>query len=355
MKNRLEALRQSLPKRTAAIVVNPTNRLYFTGFASSAGTLFVTRELAVFFTDSRYIEAAKTAVSVCEVQETRGSAIDAIAALFRKSHCRKCLCETSFLTLAIAALYDKKIKLDINSGKLDDTILALRRIKSDDEVRKIKQAQRIAELAFAHILDFLAIGKTEREIARELDFFMLSNGADAISFDTIAVAGANSSKPHGVPGGYAVRAGDFVTMDFGAVVDGYHSDMTRTVAVGGIGDVQNRIYGIVLEAQTEALRVIRAGISCKAADAAARDVIEAAGFGEQFRHGTGHGVGLDIHEGVSLGSNSKDTLKAGEIVTVEPGIYLENKYGVRIEDMVLVTEDGCENLTTAPKNLIVIA
>ena len=191
-----------------------------------------------------------------------------------------------------------------------------------------------------------------------MDFFtfsiLLRNGAEALSFDTIAVSGKNSSMPHGVPTDKTVEDGDFITLDFGAVVDGYHSDMTRTVAVGYVTEEQERVYDTVLKAQQASLDVIRAGISCFDADKAARDIITDAGYGDYFGHGTGHGVGIEIHELPNLSPRSTAILEKGNIVTVEPGIYLPGKFGVRIEDMVFVTENGCKNLTSSQKSLIVL-
>ena len=183
---------------------------------------------------------------------------------------------------------------------------------------------------------------------------MLRNGAQAVSFETIAVSGKNSSMPHGVPSDKKIEKGDFITMDFGAVVDGYHSDMTRTVAVGSVSSKQAEVYETVLRAQNNCLEMLKAGVSCKNADASARDVIKNAGYGEFFGHGTGHGVGIEIHESPNLSPYSKATLETGNVVTVEPGIYIPDEFGVRIEDMVLITEDGFVNLTSCEKELIIL-
>ena len=196
--------------------------------------------------------------------------------------------------------------------------------------------------------------KTEKEIALELDYFMLRNGADALSFETIAVSGKNSSMPHGVPTDKKIEKGDFITMDYGAVCDFYHSDMTRTVAVGEVTSKQAEVYETVLKAQEEAFRVMKAGMVCKDVDKAARDVIVNAGYGEYFGHGLGHGVGVEIHELPSLNPTSDAVLREGHIVTNEPGIYLPGEFGVRIEDMALITADGYENLTVCEKKLIVL-
>ena len=221
-------------------------------------------------------------------------------------------------------------------------------------MKKIIKAQRIAEAAFEHILTFIKEGVTEKEVALELDYYMLSHGADGLSFETIAVSGKNSSKPHGVPSDKKIEKGDFVTMDFGAVVEGYHSDMTRTVAVGFVTDEQKNVYETVLKAQEAAQAAASSGVCCADVDKAARDVIENAGYGEYFNHSTGHGVGVEIHEYPRLSTVCKAILSVGNVVTDEPGIYIPEKFGVRIEDMLLITENGCENLTRAPKELIIL-
>ena len=183
---------------------------------------------------------------------------------------------------------------------------------------------------------------------------MLKNGAECVSFETIDVSGKNSSMPHGVPSGKKIETGDFITMDFGAVIDGYHSDMTRTVAVGEVSSKQARVYETVLAAQLKGLEALRPCLSCREADAAAREVVENAGFGDYFGHGTGHGVGIEIHEEPRLSPKSSRILEIGDVVTVEPGIYLPGEFGVRIEDMAIITENGCENLTKSPKKLIIL-
>lgn len=244
--------------------------------------------------------------------------------------------------------------IKITTVGTDKIIDSFRAVKSDEEIENICKAQRIAEAALKHILGFIKIGVTEKEIALELDHYMLSHGAEALSFETIAISGANTSKPHGVPTEKKIEDGDFVTMDYGAVVNGYHSDMTRTVAVGHVSDEQKKIYDIVLKAQLASLEILRSGLKRSDGDKAARDVITEAGYGEFFRHSTGHGVGIEIHEKPNLSPKSVTTLRAGNIVTVEPGIYIPGKFGVRIEDMALITENGCQNLTNAAKELVIL-
>ncbi len=340
---------------TAIIISSPENRRYFTGFPSSDGFLVITKNEAVFFTDSRYIEAAQNAENGFKSRLLTRVSIE-IANYLKERKIEKVLLEKERLTISEfeglkSAL--KGVKCS-PSNALEKKINALRAIKNKEEINSIKKAQRIAENAFSHILTFIKEGVTEKEIALELDFYMLSNGAEAVSFETIAVTGKKTSMPHGVPDDTVVKSGDFVTMDFGAVVNGYHSDMTRTVAVGEVSAEQRKVYEIVKKAQEKALEMLCSGVSCRDADAAARDVISAAGYGEYFGHGTGHGVGVEIHEMPNLSPRSESILKVNNVVTVEPGIYLSGKFGVRIEDMVRIKKNGCENFTKASKELIIL-
>ena len=339
----------------AALIVSPENRFYFTNFASSDGFLLVSADRAVFITDGRYIEAAHKTVKNCEVMlqsHTISQIKDVLTALGAKS----VAVEAERMTLKQYAEFARALDgIDVVcDGELDVVIEKIRSIKSKAQVEKIIKAQRIAEAAFEHILTFIKEGVTEKEVALELDYYMLSHGADGLSFETIAVSGKNSSKPHGVPSDKKIEKGDFVTMDFGAVVEGYHSDMTRTVAVGFVSDEQKNVYETVLKAQAAAQTAASSGVCCADVDKAARDVIENAGYGEYFNHSTGHGVGVEIHEYPRLSKLCKTALSVGNVVTDEPGIYIPEKFGVRIEDMLLITENGCENLTRAPKELIIL-
>ncbi len=338
----------------AILIHSPENRRYFTDFPSSDGYLVVTKNDAVLFMDSRYIEAAQK-TALCKARLVTKASIE-IKDYLKEKSILKAYTERERLTVSMADFF-KTAFLPCRvtpSKKLENKINELRMVKTTEEVEAIKQAQKIAEDAFKHILTFIKPGVTEKEIALELDFYMLSHGAEALSFETIAVAGKKTSMPHGVPDSNVVKKGDFVTMDFGAVYKGYHSDMTRTVAVGDASPEQREIYDIVLSAQKASLESLKKGVSCKDADSAARDIIKNAGYGDCFGHGTGHGVGVEIHELPNLSPRSDSVLEAGNIVTVEPGIYIPDKFGVRIEDMALITENGYENLTNAPKELIIL-
>lgn len=338
-----------------ALITSPENRFYFTGFPASDGFLLVSADRAVFITDGRYIEAAQNTITSCAVV-LQASVGTQLADIFAEMGVSKVAVETERISVADFAKYSDFLKPAdlVPDPLLDEMIRTLRMVKAPQEIEKIKAAQRIAEAAFDHILGFIAPGKTEKEIALELDFYMLSHGAQALSFETIAVSGKKSSMPHGVPDGNIVQNGDFITMDFGAVVDGYHSDMTRTVAVGAVSARQKEVYNTVLRAQEAVLAALKPGLSCREADKIARDVITQAGCGEYFTHSTGHGVGVEIHEFPNLSPRADSILEIGNVITDEPGIYLPGEFGVRIEDMALIMPDGCENLAQCPKELIIL-
>ncbi|MBQ7296503.1 MAG: aminopeptidase P family protein [Clostridia bacterium] len=354
MINKLKAYLKE--KNAAALIMSEENICYFTSFHSSNGYLVVTGEKAVFLTDSRYIEAAGNKIKTCdEIIETKGME-KTLKPFIQKLGVKTLMLESERVTVS---RYNEIKKIFsfcdiICDGELDNIINKIRMTKNADEVSKIVKAQRIAEMAFEHILGFITVGRTEKEVALELEYYMLRGGADALSFETIAVSGKNSSLPHGVPSDKKIESGDFVTMDFGAVTDFYHSDMTRTIAVGEVSSKQIDVYETVLSAQLKGLEAIKAGVPCRDVDAVARNIIADKGYGSFFGHGLGHGVGVEIHESPSLNPSSKAVLAEGHIVTVEPGIYLPGEFGVRIEDMALVTAGGCENLTTCEKKLIVL-
>lgn len=355
MMNKLQKKLAEFGADYSALIISPENRKYFTGFESSDGFLIVNSEKAVFITDGRYIEAAENTVKNAEVM-LLGKAYPQIAEILAEMNCRHLLVESSRMTVATynslkGVLKKATVSTDTT---LDSIINTIRSVKTPNEVEKIVKAQRIAENAFLHILNSIKVGVTEKELELELKFYMLRNGGEGLSFDTIVVSGKNSSMPHGVPTDKKIENGDFITMDFGTVIDGYHSDMTRTVAVGFATDKMKEVYSTVLAAQENCLKNIKAGIPCKSGDEFARSVIRDSGYGKYFSHSTGHGVGVEIHEFPNLAPASDSILQTGNIVTVEPGIYISGQFGVRIEDMAYITENGCENLTHAPKELIIL-
>ncbi|MCI8553912.1 MAG: aminopeptidase P family protein [Clostridiales bacterium] len=342
-----------------ALVVSGENRRYLTSFRSSAGAVLVLKEAAYFLTDFRYIEAAQRAVRGAECLRCRDWH-KAIRELLDRHGITRLHIEGKGTTLAERDTLTTALPhTELLEKELDGWLQELRLIKEPAELACIREAQRLTDEAFSHILSYIRPGRTEREVALELELYIRRAGAEGASFDFIAVSGVNSSLPHGEPGDKPLEPGDFLTMDFGAVVDGWHSDMTRTVALaspgGGIGAEQRRVYDTVLQAQQAALSALRAGLPCAEGDAAARRVIEAAGYGEYFGHATGHGVGIEIHEAPRLSSSAGSALlQEGIVVTVEPGIYLPGKFGVRIEDMAVITADGCDNLTGSTKELLIL-
>lgn len=355
IKERVNKVCSSLSSGEGAIITSEAGRRYLTGFPSSAGTVLLTPEKGYFLIDFRYIEKAREVVTSCEVilLEKR---FEQLKELLSRHDIKTVYIETERMDVASAKSHSQKLApVKISDEPLiDRTMNSLRAVKSEGELEYIRQAQELTDKTFTHILDFIKIGLTEREIALEMEFFMRKLGSEGVSFEFIVVSGSNSSLPHGVPTDKKIENGDFITMDFGAVVNGYRSDMTRTVAVGSVSDEQKKVYNTVLSAQKAALEAIKEGIIGKDADGIARKVIADAGYGKYFGHSLGHSVGLEIHEMPCCSPTDSTALKAGTIMTVEPGIYIPERFGVRIEDMVYVTAGGCINLTQSPKELIIL-
>ena len=352
---RVENIKRNLEKGEAFLVVAPHNRFYFTGFESTAGVVFITNEAAVLLIDFRYYEAAKAVVKSCEVvlSDRRDSEI---LELCEKYGVKKLYVEADETSIQrhktlSAALSGVEV---LSDDKFDRITEEMRMIKTEEELELMKKAQKLTDETFSYILGKIQPGKTEKEIMLDMEMFMRSRGSEGVAFDFIVVSGKNSSLPHGVPSDKVIEKGDFVTLDFGANVQGYLSDMTRTVAVGSVSDEQRRVYDIVLRAQEAALKEVKAGLVCRDVDKIARDIINGEGYEGCFGHGLGHSVGIKIHENPRFNTTDTTVLKPGMVMTVEPGIYLENRFGVRIEDYVYVTENGCINLTHSPKELIIL-
>ncbi len=339
---------------SAALILSEENILYFTGFSSSNGVLLVTGESASFFTDGRYIEAAQAQIKVCDDVLLLYSFDENVLPLLSDASIQSVLVEGERLSYSRVENLRKKLSLPLKTDALDAIISSIRSVKTKEQTDSIVRAQRIAEEALQTIRPKIRIGACERLLALELDYTMLRLGAQAVSFDTILISGKNTSMPHGVPTEKCIENGDFVTIDFGAVVDGYHSDMTRTFAVGEVSDRQRMIYETVLQAQLAGMEAVHPGKTCKEIDGVSRSVIEKAGFGTFFSHSLGHGVGVEIHEHPYLSQKSEEVLTVGNVITVEPGIYLPGEFGVRIEDMGIVTETGFLNFTKAPKKLEIL-
>lgn len=356
MTGRIERLRALLAgKADCALVTDDINRRYLTGMKSSAGYVLIFPEEAYLVIDFRYIEKAREIVKNCTVLQQEPGVLRQLGSLMQKHGAKTCALESMSLTLQRADTFRKIEGVEfLTDNTLSQALYDLRTVKEPEEIVKIKAAQQLAEEALEKLLQTLRAGMTEREVALELDFHMRSLGAEDLSFETIALTGAHTSMPHGVPDDRVIELNSFVLMDFGAVVDGYHSDMTRTVCVGTPTEEMREIYHIVRTAQNAGLAAARPGITGRELDAAARDIIRDAGYGDAFGHSLGHGVGLEIHEYPVAAPSREQILAPGNVVTVEPGIYLPGKFGIRIEDFVHITENGCENLTNIPNTLICV-
>lgn len=352
-------------KLDGVLVTSPANMRKCSGFRGE-GLVYLSKELKLVLTDSRYTVAAREECPLYEVVLYKNNLYESWISLLVErlgiGQVSKLSIgfEDEFMTVqaerTIKALFQKYELSGLTWVPLHKRLDRLRWIKSAQEIREIEQAEHIGDLAFAKIVqkleDVYGSGQTitEKQIAAWIEFYMKELGAENTSFDTIAASGIHSSMPHAIPTDQTPEDGDFLTMDFGCTVNGYCSDMTRTVVIGHASDEQKNIYDIVLRAQEAALAVIRPGIRGCEVDEAARKVIADAGYGDCFGHGLGHSVGLMIHERPCFSSKDETVLEPGMVITVEPGIYIEGAYGVRIEDLVVITEEGCRNLTHAPKD-----
>ena len=329
------------------------SRHYGAEFDIAEGAAIVTKKGCRYFTDSRYIESAENNLKGFEVLCVDGIGYfkrlnDAIA----EFEVTTLGYEENYLTVAELMGYEKNLNAKL--VPFNAKISGFRAVKESWELDNMRKAQAIADKAFAEVLPRIQVGMSELELQAELIYCMYRNGAHGLSFDPIVVSGPNSSMPHGVAGERKIVEGDFVTMDFGVLYNGYCSDMTRTVAVGFATEEMEKIYNTVLEAQLAGLAVTKAGVPGKDIDAAARKVITDAGYGAYFGHGYGHSLGLEIHESPSPNARNPEPMPEGAVASAEPGIYLPGKFGVRIEDCVIYTANGYENLCTSPKNLIII-
>lgn len=335
-----------------ALFIDGVNRMYVTGFPSTDGAALCLENETALVLDMRYAVSAesKRTEGVTVLRSESGIYADTAAYAVSKG-VKSLIIESTATTLYQLKQLEKAFE-GIKLIPVANICGEARQIKTAAEIACIKKAQSITDACFTHILGFIRRGMTEREVAAEMEYFMKKQGADGVAFDTIAVSGKKSALPHGVPGDELLVENAFFTMDFGARYGGYCSDMTRTIVLGKADDRMRDIYGTVLEAQLLGVKAIKDGVPCKAVDAAAREHINGKGYKGYFTHSTGHSLGLEIHEAPSCSPKSEAVLKAGMLMTVEPGIYIEGAYGVRIEDTVLVTEDGCEILAKSTKELI---
>lgn len=356
MTERIKILSENMPAgMDAALITSGVSREYLLGFQSSAGTAVLTREKSYFIIDSRYFEAAQDTVKNCEVV-LQDKLYGQIESILKKHGVKSAGVEADMISLT--KYLELKEKLEgceiLESSFVSKQIAKQRSVKSAEEIASIQAAQDIADKTFSHIIGFIKPGITELEIAVEMEQYARRMGSEGPSFDYIVAAGANASRPHAVPSGNKVKSGDFIVLDFGCTKNGYCSDMTRTVAVGSVSEKQREVYETVLRAQQSALEAIKAGVCCFDVDKVARDIIDATEYKGLFGHGLGHSLGLEVHEEPRFNTECKTVLEAGMCMSVEPGIYIPGEMGVRIEDIIAVTENGYHNFCKSNKNLIIL-
>jgi Xaa-Pro aminopeptidase len=335
----------------ALLVLGLVNIRYLAGFSGSEGALFLTVDDRILICDSRYTLQAKEEAACCTVVEY-ASKLDGISTLSRERGCRRIAFDAERTSVSTLNALSNAMP-DVEFLPISDELDQLRAVKSSEEVKAIEFSAEVASAAFKKLLSFIRPGVSERTLALELEMMMKRGGADEKAFDFIVASGERGALPHGRPTERVLKSGEFVTVDFGACCNGYNSDETVTVAVGEPDGRLLEVYAVVKDAHDLALAAVRPGVECRALDNIARGHIASCGYGEFFRHGLGHGVGLEIHEMPTLSARSQQTLEQGMIITVEPGIYIPGLGGVRIEDMVLVTADGCRILSSVDKKLTV--
>ena len=353
MKN-LQKYLTLLDKVDGLLLTSEYSRFYGAEHHISEGVAIVTKAGCRYFTDSRYIESAQNGIKGFEVIEmnAKNPYNDLLNKAIADFGVETLGYEEGYLT--VAEFLDYEENLNAKLVPMHKEIAGFRAVKEDWELDLMRKAQEITDKAFAEVQPKIKAGMTEKQLQAELIYCLYKNGGENLSFDPIVVSGPNTSLPHGVAGDRVIREGDFITMDFGVLYGGYCSDMTRTVALGYATEEMKKIYDTVLQAQLAGLAATRAGVLGKDIDAAARKVITDAGYGDYFGHGYGHSLGLEVHENPSPNSRGTVPMEVGMVTSAEPGIYLPGKFGVRIEDVVIFTEDGHENITKSPKNLIIV-
>ncbi len=352
---RVQKLQSQLDEQEvdAFLITSRLNVRYLSGFTGSAGNLLIGRDFAVLLTDSRYTLRARSEAPGFEVVAPADPDDDELKEQLEARKLQKVGFEFVNVTVSTLQSWKQKYrKLKIKWEPVNTLVENLRLVKDAEEIASIRKACGIADAAFQHIQLFLQPEAVELDLVMELEFYMRRQGARRPAFESIVASGPNSAIPHAEPGERRFQSGDFVTLDFGAEVDGYCSDITRTVVIGKASDEQKRIYQAVLDAQLRAIEAIKPGVKGKDIDAIARQSIADAGYGDYFTHSLGHSIGLSVHDGMGFSQKSEVVLEPGMVFTVEPGIYIEGLGGVRIEDDVLVTEDGAEVLTQSPKHLM---
>ncbi|MGE7676249.1 M24 family metallopeptidase [Lysinibacillus sp. NPDC094403] len=351
----LEQLRVALRAQQSdvLIITSNQNRRYLTGFTGSAGTVVITPTKALLLVDFRYTQQATNQSKEFDVREIdRSRLYETIQEILDAESIQTVAFEQQHVTYEVYQLMSSKLTATLKP--LSNIVENLRMIKTPEEIELIKKAAWISDEAFKYILTFIKPGVSEIDIANELEFHMRKNGATGAAFDIIIASGHRSALPHGVASDKIIEKGDMLTLDFGAYYQGYRSDMTRTIAVGEPPEELKEIYQIVYDSLQKALSNMKAGITGKEADSYSRDFIKAKGYGKNYGHGSGHGLGLDIHENIFMSTVCEDILEENMVLTVEPGIYIPEFGGVRIEDDVIVTKNGVEVITHSPKELIIL-
>lgn len=351
--NKLKQVHEILEHKRldALIVLSDFNRRYLSGFTGTSGALIITPDKNYLVTDFRYIEQATNQATEFEIINRQSGLISEIKQILES----KKLTNVGFEGHLIS--YDTYVELNkgiITLISIRDAIDKIREVKNKEEIQLIKKAAEIVDKTYKYILSIAKVGMSEREIKARLESKMLELGADGPSFDTIVASGYRGALPHGVASDKRIEKGDMITLDFGAYYRGYCSDITRTFAIGEPDPKMKEIYEIVLQSQIKAIEEIKPGMTVQQADALSRDYIESHGYGKEFGHSLGHGIGLDIHEGPLLSKNSEGELKVNNCVTIEPGIYVDGLGGIRIEDDILITENGCDVFTKCTKDLIIL-
>ena len=336
----------------ALLVTNMYNVRYLANFTGTTGLVVITKEEAYFVTDFRYTEQAAAQAQGFEIIKNEGLIYEEVAKIVKKDNIQNLGFEDTNITYATFTKINEIIDCELKP--VTGLVEKLREVKTEDEIEIIQEAVNIAEKGFDYILGFVKPGITEIEVANELDFYMRKLGATEVSFDTIVASGIRSAMPHGVASDKIIENGDMVTIDFGCYYKGYVSDMTRSFAVGDPGEQLKEIYEIVYQANKKVAEVAKAGMTGAELDAVARDYITEHGYGESFGHTTGHGIGLEIHEGPAISFRNEEALVENNVITNEPGIYIPGLGGVRIEDDLVITKDGNYNLMSSPKELTII-
>lgn len=354
MIKRIEKLREKMLEEslTSFLITSPYNLRYLTGFTGTTGMAVITLDDAYFITDFRYTEQAGAQCEGYEIVQNVGPIFDELIDLIDEKGIPNMAFEEAHVSFK--EFVSLEMLLETELAPISGMIESLREVKDASEVAIIEEACEIADKAFSHILTYIEPGMTEIQVANELDFYMRSLGATEVSFETIVASGVRSAMPHGVASDKVIEQGDLITIDFGCYYNGYVSDMTRTISLGEPSQKLREIYEIVKEAQQKVLDVAKPGMTGVELDAVARDYIASKGYGEAFGHSTGHGIGLEIHEGPNVSRLAEKAFVPGNVITNEPGIYLPGIGGVRIEDDMLVTENGIKRLTHSEKELIIL-